>query len=324
MTLSSLLCISVLRTLIHSSETKLANQLPGTYPERLTRAGAYLARLLDEFGQPVITPFDLFELIRRMFAERSGKALYLREDAPNADTYAALRINLKKSGIIASDRDYGARLFRIIGSSDLSADEIVCLVDPTCYVSHLSAMQRWGLTDRTSNALIVTRPDRAGGAMMLKTIMEDRLGPNTDTPCPLKRISHPEMARRRKLTVFETKASGDWIDVRGEKTRLATIGQTFLDTLQKPEYCGGMNHVLDIWHTHARTYLDEIVSAVDAVDIGLVKSRAGYILEERMRLNDNRIERWKTLGQRGSSRKLDPSAPFASTFSETWMISLNV
>ncbi|WP_065382872.1 hypothetical protein [Hyphomonas sp. ND6WE1B] len=302
----------------------MAEQLRGTYPERLTRAGAYLASLLDDYGYPVIAPFDLFELIRKMFAEREGKALYLREDAPTAQTYASLRTNLRKSGIIASDRDYKSRLFRIIGSPDLPADEITCLADPTCHLSHLSAMQRWGLTERVSNTLILTRPDRAGGAAMLQTIMTARLGPGNDTPFPLRRISHPETVRRRKISVYETKLPGKWIKVRGEQTRLSTIGQTFLDTLQKPEYCGGMAHVLDVWKNNARTYTDAIIEAVDQAETALVKSRAGYILEERLGIRDPRIEKWKALGQRGSSRKLDPSAPFASTFSETWMISLNV
>ena len=302
----------------------MAEQLRGTYPERLTRAGAYLASLLDAYGQPVITPFEFFELIRRMFAEKEGKALYLREETPTAETFASLRTNLKKSGIIASDRDYRTRLFRIIGSPDLPADDIVCLADPTCHLSHLSAMQRWGLTERTSNALIITRPDRAGSARLLQEIMTKRLGVDHDTPFPLRRITHPETVRRRKVTVHESKAPGDCIQVRGEKARLSTIGQTFLDTLQKPDSCGGMRHVLDVWSQHARIYASDIISSVDTAESGLVKSRAGYILEERLGIRDPRVEHWKALGQRGSSRLLDPSAPFASIYSETWMISLNV
>ena len=85
-----------------------------------------------------------------------------------------------------------------------------------------------------------------------------------------------------------------------------------------------MAHVLEVWEEHAPTYLEDIVAAVDRTKKPLLKSRAGYILQERLKLSHPTIERWKELGQRGGSRKLDPSADFASTFSETWMISLNV
>ena len=111
---------------------------------------------------------------------------------------------------------------------------------------------------------------------------------------------------------------------RGSSVRLSTIGQTFLDMLQKPDLCGGMYHVLDVWEEHAETYLNDIVAAVETASSGIVKSRAGYILEERQGLHHPGIERWKVSGQRGGSRKLDPAKEFAPTFSATWMISLNV
>lgn len=275
-------------------------------------------------GLPLVAPFELYELMRRMYQEGDRRALYLRDAAPSAAGYARLRTNLRKSGIIAPDHDYGGRMLRVIAEPDLPADEIVCLADPTCYISHLSAMQRWGLTNRTPNALMLTRPERDLAAAMLHKIMEDRMGPGETTPVPLRRITHPGIVRKREIAVHDTKAAGRWIAIRNTHARIATIGQTFLDMLQRPDTCGGMAHVLEAWQTHARTYLEAIIEAVDAAEAGIVKSRAGYILEERLGVNDRRLIRWQAFGQRGSSRKLDPSRPFAPTYSEKWMISLNV
>lgn len=302
----------------------LGEQIPGTYPERLTRAGAYLAEMLESYGLPVISPFELFELIRLMYEGSAGKALYLREESPTAETVSSLRTNLRKSGLLLPDRDYKGRMLRIVSNPDLPADDIVCLADPTCYISHLSALQRWGLTERTSNTLIVTRPDRVQAIDQLNAIMRERLGQAKRTPCPLKYITHPEKVRRRSVTVFETKLAGASIAVRGEHAKISAIGQTFLDTLQKPDLCGGMSHVLDIWEEHAETYFEQIIAAIDRSPVALAKSRAGYILEERLGKKHPLIDGWKKFGQRGSSRKLDPAAPFSPQFSETWMLSLNV
>ena len=208
--------------------------------------------------------------------------------------------------------------------SDLPAEDIVCLVDPTCYVSHLSAMQRWGLTDRMPRALALTRPDRKAAAAALRAYMNETINEEENNPFPLTLVHHPSRVRRRNVTMYESQAAGAFMTNRGTDIRLSTVGQTFLDMLQRPDLCGGMSHVLDVWEEHASTFLHEIASAIDQTTKAIIKSRAGYILEERLGLNHPCIERWKALGQRGGSRKLDPTCDFAPTFSETWMISLNV
>ena len=302
----------------------MAKQIPGTYPEKLTRAGAYLSDLLESAGKPVLTQFEFFRVIWRMYQESADEKLYLRHDIPTQDDYSRLRLNLKKAGAIGADRDYGARIIRVLTVSDQPAENIVCLVDPTCYVSHLSAMQRWGLTDRNPEALILTRPDRKAAQVQLQAYMNDALYDDEENPFPLKVVAHPARVRRRRVQVYETKNAGVCLKNRSDDIRVATIGQTFLDTLQKPDLCGGMSHVIEVWEEHASTYLDEIVTEVATATSGLVKSRAGYIIEERLGLKHPGVEPWKALGQRGSSRKLDPAKEFAPTFSETWMISLNV
>ena len=298
----------------------------GPYPLKLTRAGRRLAELLEENGKPILTQFDFFRVIWRMYRESSGKKLYLRNDTPSQDDCVRLRLILKKARVIGSDRDYGARprVIRVLVVSDLPAEDIICLVDPTCYISHLSAMQRWGLTDRSPEALVLTRPDRKTAAAQLRACMTKALGEDEANPFPLKIVSHPARVRHRAIYTYTSKAAGSFLKSRGDDVRLSTIGQTFLDMLQRPDLCGGMSHVLDAWEEHAETYLDDIVAAVDTATSGLVKSRAGYILEERLGLHHRGIEHWKAFGQRGGSRRLDPAKDFAPTFSETWMISLNV
>ena len=302
----------------------MSTQILEIRSRKLTRAGTHLAKMLEEHGKPIITPFEFFRFICRMHREIPRRKLYLRRKTPTLDDYSRLKLMLQKASVIGTDRDYSRRgIIRVLAVSDLPAEDIVCLVDPTCYVSHLSAMQRWGITDRRPDSLIMTRPDRKAVAAQLRACMADSLSKDEERRF-LRIIRHPSRVRGRAVHIYETKTAGASLKNRGSDVRLSTIGQTFLDMLQEPGLCGGMSHVFDVWEEHAETYLNEVVATVDVATSGLVKSRAGYILEERLGLHHRDIECWKAFGQRGSSRKLDPAKAFAPTFSETWMISLNV
>lgn len=258
-----------------------------------------------------------------MYREGDHKKLYLRQKSPSQKEYARLRQNLYATNIISSDKDYGGRVIRVNAAPDMPADQIVCIVDRLCHLSHISAMQRWGLTDRTPGALILTRPDKQTSRILLSEIMAKDAATGEPNPFPLKIPSHPMSVRGRRVQVHDSRTPGDSIQARGEFTRLSTIGQTFVDMIQRPDLCGGMSHVIDVWEEHAETYVDDIVEAVDKSPIAILKSRAGYILEERLELQDRRVETWKKFGARGGSRKLDPSKGFSSNYSETWMLSLN-
>lgn len=294
----------------------------GFHAKKLSRAGAYLAELLEENEKPVVTRFEFFEMIRQVYRESPSKDLGLHSKTPGAKDYVRFRAALKKAGVIGNDRDYGARVIRVLSVPDLPAEGIICLIDPICYVSHLSAMERWGLTERVPRALMLTRPDRETAAARYEARMKEVIGEGT-SPLPLTQIGHPAYVRRRPIKVCQSKAAGMFLKSRSDGVFLATVGQTFLDMLQEPHLCGGMAHVLDVWEEHATDRLDDIVAAVDQTPSGIVKCRAGYILEEHLGLRRPETERWKECAQRGGSRKLDPSRAYTSPFSETWEISLN-
>lgn len=110
----------------------------------------------------------------------------------------------------------------------------------------------------------------------------------------------------------------------GQRTRVASVGDAFANTLAEPGLYGGMAEVLLIWERHAGAYLEAIIRAVEATDAKIVKVRAGHILTERLDIQDPRIDAWRSCAQRGGSRRLDPDAPYRPVFSEDWMISINL
>ncbi|MHC8508263.1 MAG: type IV toxin-antitoxin system AbiEi family antitoxin domain-containing protein [Rhodospirillales bacterium] len=274
-------------------------------------------------GRPVVTPYEFFALIFEMHRSGNIKNLNLETEFPGKKTCRRLRMNLQKNNVISNDRDYGSGVIRVNAVSDRPAEDIVCLADPLCYVSHLSAMQRWGLTNRSPKALMMTRPDRRTISAWIKETVSRDFESSVDIVHRPKDTGHPARVRRREISVYQTKNYGRSIEVKGAFARVSNIGQTFLDMLQDPRFCGGMAHVIDVWDEHAKTHFEEIVKAVDRAQSRLVKSRAGYLLEERQGLSGKTVESWKTLGQRGGSRLLDPHREFAPKYSETWMISLN-
>ena len=303
----------------------MAEILPHAYGRRLTRASAALVERLASTERPIVTPHELFLEIRQLYA--FGTKLYLRSKLPNLNDYNRIRRNLSRGNIISPDHDYHHRAYRILSNGDLPADDICCLVDPFCYISHLSAMQRYGLTNRRPRALHLCRPDRRTSKELARERMlsayEGELPNSSDEYISLAIVSHPSNVRGRQISVIDTKYYGNSVQIRGSHARIATIGQTFLETLQNPSLCGGMPHVLNVWKENAKKYLKEIISTVDECETKIVRVRAGYILDELLGNNHPSIDGWLAVAQRGSSRLLDPEKPYAPNYSEKWKISLN-
>ncbi len=287
-----------------------------------------IAAELTTRNDPVVTEYEFFRLGAAVFnadAERDPALKRKPEawDAARARS-AAKRLSSKRKALI-HDHDFGANVWRVLNSTRPgTAEEVACLVDPFCYVSHLSAMQRYALTDRSPQALHLTTPARLLWAdLRAQRIAKDYPIRGADHP-PLLHIGFKDTLRQRQVVVHESGHPATPVEVRGERTRISSIGRTFVDMIAEPTLCGGIHHVLDVWANEAKPWLEDIIQAVDQYEVKLVKVRAGYILTERLNQSDPRIDAWAAFAQRGSSQKLDPAAPYAPVYSERWMISLNV
>lgn len=118
-----------------------------------------------------------------------------------------------------------------------------------------------------------------------------------------------ESIKGRSVHNFSSNTPGKFKKM-GENLRVSKIGRTFLDMLRKPQLCGGINHVIEVFTNHAETYLQFIIDEIEKDGKPIDKVRAGYILEEECNLQHKIFEQWRQYKQRGSSRKLDASSDF--------------
>lgn len=287
-----------------------------------------LAEALLKRDEPIVTDYDFFVLGKELFEtkEWNGERLkYLPHAWDHSRARNALR-RLTGRRIIAPDIDFHSGVWRVVQSTNSgTAEEIACISDPFCYVSHLSAMQRYALTERSPEALHLTTPARPVWNKLRNERMSHDLGGGLDIKHPpLVRLGFKGMLRRRPVTVHESSHPAAPVEVRDEKIRITSIGRTFADMLLNPVLCGGIRHVLDVWENHAEQWVAQIIHEIEEIDSKIVKVRAGYILTEMMGIADSRIDAWENYAQRGGSRKLNPDAPYTPIYSERWMISINV
>ena len=192
--------------------------------KRMTRLAEALTGKLSEYGDPIITDYKLFLETWKIYVERKTK--YLRGDKPSLVTFRRTRDILKEEKIIDRDKDYG-RMWRIIPNQDKTADEVVCIADQFCYISHISAMQRYGLTDRRPEALYLTQATpKSAREMIAKQITADFGNVSNDEEFEVPSIPathHPKRVRRRPVRTKTTTHFGEWRSVRGTASRIASI-----------------------------------------------------------------------------------------------------
>jgi predicted transcriptional regulator of viral defense system len=272
--------------------------------------------------------FSKYEIARQFLALREDSST----DAQNFPTVAEFSKTLKgltQMGFVRFP-DFGN--FWGIPSvvNNKRAVELACEIDPFCYMSHLSAMNYHGLTNRQPKLLFLTSPTISTWQELAGRKMRQDLGADYQRfteakfPC-LVRPRYPiQKLCRTPVNLLVGKRAGIGSFINASTFRVAKIGVTFLEMLNRPELCGGMSHVVEVFEEHASTFSDLLIDEIDRNGTAIEKSRAGYILEERCGMTNDKIQGWLKFVQRGGSRLLDPSKAYESKFSKKWGLSLNV
>lgn len=286
---------------------------------------------IAEYQYPVITAYELgravYELI--LLGSIQKRPLKLRTQNPERRHYRQVVNALTNTGLLQDLPGVPSdSVFTLFGKDqNTPADQIACRVDPFAYLSHLSAMEFHGLTDRISKTVFISSPTLVDWKDYAKERMRKDLKHHydeysqSDFPKLIRTKLHK--IRRRPINVFHRKHLGAFRQIKSTGIRVSTIGRTFLDMLREPDLCGGIRHVIGIYREHAAQFARLIIDDVDAHGNAIDKVRMGYVLSEVAGIHDSTIDSWKQFAQRGGSRKLYAKNEYSSTYSEEWCLSLN-
>ena len=201
-------------------------------------------------------------------------------------------------------------------------EEVLMELHPYAALSHISALAFHQMTEQLSKDVHVSIPDSgSGGFLPLGTRSEDWEGVAlvrgrvADSIFDRRIHWHRLVAKR----IFGTFA----FERHGYPVRVTTPERTLLDGLLQPEWCGGFVNVLGAWAGY-RDLIDlkKLVKYVDQLDVGILRQRAGFLMEE-LGLRHSALDEWVKQAQRGGSSKLNGGAEFSSTFSAHWQLSIN-
>jgi hypothetical protein len=197
---------------------------------------------------PIITTYDLFKIGYTLFQAKNynGETLVRVPTEWSISQVQKRAQRLVRRKVLIPDEDFRSGVWRVAQSSRAgAAEEIACMVDPFCYVSHLSAMQRYGLTNRNPSSLHLTRPDQKQWTKMRDSKLASELnGSYEEHHPPLVRHGFKQTIRRRQIAMHETRHPDTPFQLRGEQTRISSVGRVFLEMLIDPPLCGGMPHVI--------------------------------------------------------------------------------
>ncbi len=284
---------------------------------------------IGELNQPVITKYQLglifFQL--DLSGKYEGQSINLPKNGLAAKAFETKLDELLEVGVLQQFQNFD-KVFSIIGKNIYTEEAAACSIDPFAFISHFSAMAFHGLTDRMPKLIVLSSPAqkdwRKFAADKMNKDLKDNLDLYKEKKLPLLSRTRIDKIRKKSVHNYSSIHLGAYKSIKDKNLRVSTIGRTFLDMLKRPDLCGGIYHVIDVFKEHSETYQNLIIDELEQHGKPIDKVRAGYILQELCGLEHKNINRWqKKHVARGGSRKLDPTEEYSPTYSERWCLSIN-
>jgi hypothetical protein len=120
-----------------------------------------LAIELGKIGSPVVLRYDMARIAWHLYKVRAyeGHPLAIKLDDLDMRAFSRIEKTLRNNGLLKSFPDiYYQGGYCLIGGNLNDHNSVICSIDKFCYLSHLSAMEFHGLTDRLPEKIYVSTP----------------------------------------------------------------------------------------------------------------------------------------------------------------------
>ena len=287
-----------------------------------------------ENREPILTEYEIFTFLYQIIKDKQYKKhkLNIRPSGLRLEYLWNRLKDIERKRIITRNYDFYRHIW-INSNSKNSVNSTICNINPFAYISHLSAMHFYGISNRIPKNPIFTLPSRNVWNENIERVKPTRKLKfythleEYEYVLKYKYYSIPEELQGVKTNIFTSNRICMNPTKSEHYTRVSNIARCFIDMVQEPELCGGIYHVVESIEANAKIFLEEIINYVEENSeipkIAIV--RLGYILEEICNIKDKRIIDWQKYGQRGGSRKLFADNKYnGQKISEKWKLSINI
>ncbi len=210
----------------------------------------------------------------------------------------------------------------------------VCDLFPYGYLSFLTAMKFYNLTMISSDSIYFTTFNRylwkEASLKHISTKLSIDLKEIPDDYLAKMIPSYPtdqELLGNDLIVTMDSQLKNSEFDIVQSGIRVQKMMPLLIDMTRKPQYCGGLELVLDIYKKQPLDVFEQLLPYVEKNGTDIDKARIGFICYKLLKMKHPLLTKWiheiQTDNKRGSSRKLVSYLPFASTFDDVWNISLN-
>jgi len=300
---------------------------------RLRFKSEALPLAIAKLETPAFSRYELALLVWNLYEKKTlnGTSIIgLQRTLADRRAFQAAEAYLLKTGLIKNlgQEKSAFYVWAGLGERELSKFELVSCLDIFCAISHLSAMEWHGLTNRISETVFYTTPSSQKWQNLSREKMQIDLDSQLYKFLYVERM--PSLQRvnlnrigKRLLNRHETKNNFNYVK-GSELVRVTSIARTYLDMIRTPILCGGLSHVFESIKDNGKRHLKLILKEFDVHGTAIDKVRMGFLLESLCKIESSILDEWAhKYASRGGSRKLDPQMPYEPRFSEKWCLSIN-
>ncbi|GAB2731523.1 MULTISPECIES: hypothetical protein [Halomonas] len=288
--------------------------------------------LINDYGKGAISRKRLHEEIFMLYKKREYKGERITKiqiKTPRTEQFHRYTERLEIAGVIEADDKKSffhkeSKFYRVLSNKKSPTASLLCAVYPYAYISDLSAMQWYGITNRIPKVIYLTACNKKEWRNLGRAEVIERTGHPGAAEDFIP--TYPVSGRHFGKSVYVSVKSNPKDPREGDEgVRVQDIGELFIDMLRNPEKCGGEQHVIDVYLEYAPSFKRRIIKYVNDYGRAIDKARVGFILGTVLGVESSDIDRWKSekSNQRGGSRVLFPKSEYEEIYSPEWNISIN-